>query len=628
MSQQNDIFQTALSLKQLREYLLTEEKPDAPLSYLISQGDCSGEILDKTLKIRATFKMIIFKREWIQVLSPHWTIEVNHQTDFICNQKGAILPRKTGPLTVEITGYVTGDRQSFQLWFPIPLTFQLLLHKRGITPIFSQSLLVKQSEREVTAALPQGEITFSWSAKERENESQETRLSIVDESILIPGYRGVMMESTLRCQVEQGGLFQVTIPFLKGRLLHLSGGSHYRIFQGDDPRIEVYFNRAVTDETVIQITTEYSFFKEIEPLNVLEARRQTGFLVVRQESGRMIDVTDMRGGKRCDLRTLPKGLKSGAIFAAYRWFTPYQISITQIDHIALPVMNAVVEGAHTKFVLSEQGRWLVSVEMRIKNGGRPFLKLNLPDSATILSAFLNNKPVKPVQGNGKIMLPILRSNASGKMVTLEFSYLVKNAILKRSGEIMLPLGAYDIPINRYFCSCYLPDQVKYDRFKGDLEHVAQFKEFIFAPPPMRPVANMTQAGGYSGDDLKKKSAKRRAMAKEMDFDEDSCDDFLMDEVCEEPMCERAIPEPEPMVQSAQMKISSLSSGSIPPMPKMSKISRKRGMKKGLLPVKVELETEGTPLRFQRFWVTEPIQLKWCYRRIKRWFDSSVKPLDN
>ena len=108
------------------------------------------------------------------------------------------------------------------------------------------------------------------------------------------------------------------------------------------------------------------------------------------------------------------------------------------------------------------------MKLTIKNQAQPFLKVELPPGASILTAEVSGEKVKPVQGTDGARVPLLRSGFHPVGVyTVSFVFLHSGAPFAKKGDSNISLPKMDVPINMVEWELFLPDQFKVKAFTGD-----------------------------------------------------------------------------------------------------------------------------------------------------------------
>jgi hypothetical protein len=210
-------------------------------------------------------------------------------------------------------------------------------------------------------------------------------------------------------------------------------------------------------------------------LSFKDAQRETGEVLV--ESAGAMELTAKEGGglKRMDLKEISPYLRSLSRYpmqAAFRFHRqPDQTPSLALDWVRFPdssVLAAVAERAVVTTMVTSEGRSLTEVKLTIKNQAQPFLKLDLPKDASILSAEVAGEKVKPVQGSDGARVPLLRAGfRPTDAYEVSFVFLHSGAPFAKKGGSELALPSMDVPISVLEWEVYLPERYKVKDFRGD-----------------------------------------------------------------------------------------------------------------------------------------------------------------
>jgi hypothetical protein len=131
-------------------------------------------------------------------------------------------------------------------------------------------------------------------------------------------------------------------------------------------------------------------------------------------------------------------------------------------------LSAVAQRAVVTTLVTSEGRSLTEVKLTLKNKAQPFLKLELPAGATILTADVAGEKVKPVQGADGSRVPLLRAGfRPSDAYEISFVFLHAGAPFEKKGDAELALPRMDIPIGHMTWEVFLPQRYKVANFAGD-----------------------------------------------------------------------------------------------------------------------------------------------------------------
>jgi hypothetical protein len=123
------------------------------------------------------------------------------------------------------------------------------------------------------------------------------------------------------------------------------------------------------------------------------------------------------------------------------------------------VLLANVSEARYQVLISKEGKTLVQARYAVRNNQRNFLKITLPTGATLWSAMLAGKTVRPGQSpDGSLLLPLdkARAGEDAPEFAVEIVYLSRGSAWNDKGQFKLALPALDLPVSRTGLLVYHP----------------------------------------------------------------------------------------------------------------------------------------------------------------------------
>ncbi len=205
------------------------------------------------------------------------------------------------------------------------------------------------------------------------------------------------------------------------------------------------------------------------------AQRETGELLVEGIGAMELTPAESGGLRRMDVREASAITRSLARFplqAAFRYnrragdLPKLQLEWTQFPDAR--VLSALAERATITTLMNVEGKSLTEVMLRVRNHAQPFVKIELPAGATLLSAEVEGERVKPVVAPDGSRIPLLRAgfNPSGAY-TVSFVYLLSGTRFEKKGDYEMGLPKLDIPVNLLTWEISLPDRLEVRRFTGN-----------------------------------------------------------------------------------------------------------------------------------------------------------------
>ncbi len=206
-----------------------------------------------------------------------------------------------------------------------------------------------------------------------------------------------------------------------------------------------------------------------------DAQRETGEILVEGQGTLELTAKESGGLKRLDIKEVNpylRALSRYSLQAAFRYHRQTKESpALALEWTRFPdssVLAAIAERATVTTLVTSEGKSLTEVKLTIKNQAQPFLKVELPAGATILTAEVSGQKVKPVQGADGDRVPLRRAGfrPAGAYI-VSFVFLHSGAPFAKKGDSDISLPKMDVPINVLEWELFLPDRFKVKTFTGD-----------------------------------------------------------------------------------------------------------------------------------------------------------------
>src|SRR5258705_6496761 len=213
-------------------------------------------------------------------------------------------------------------------------------------------------------------------------------------------------------------------------------------------------------------------------LALIGAQRETGELLVEGLGSMELTPTESGGLRRMDVHevgAVARSLSRFPLQAAFRFnrragdAPKLQLEWTQFPDSS--VLSAVVERATITTLTNIEGKSLTEVTLRVRNHSQPFVKVELPPGAQLLSAEVEGERVKPALGPDGSRVPLLRVGLnSSSAYTVSFVYMSSGGRFAKNGGYEMTLPKLDIPVNVLTWEVSLPYRLEVRQFGGkDLE---------------------------------------------------------------------------------------------------------------------------------------------------------------
>ena len=144
--------------------------------------------------------------------------------------------------------------------------------------------------------------------------------------------------------------------------------------------------------------------------------------------------------------------------------SPRALHLTVSRYIQQTVLLANVEEARYRVLLTKDGKSLVEARYAVRNNQRSFVKITLPPGASLWSASLAGKTIRPGSGpDASLLLPLskARSGEEAPEFAVEIIYFAPGPSWTDKGRLKVPLPALDLPISRTGLQVFYPPQFRF-----------------------------------------------------------------------------------------------------------------------------------------------------------------------
>eukprot|EP00456_Euglypha_rotunda_P062999 TRINITY_DN5317_c0_g1_i7.p1 TRINITY_DN5317_c0_g1~~TRINITY_DN5317_c0_g1_i7.p1 ORF type:complete len:367 (-),score=37.73 TRINITY_DN5317_c0_g1_i7:194-1294(-) len=306
--------------------------------------------------------------------------------------------------------------------------------------------------------------------------------------------------------------------------------------------------------------------------------REKGFLGIEARTNVEVEFLEGDGIQPVDTSELPQQVWEGAsqpLILGYKFLDPMiSVHLEVKKHADVGVLIAVIEDAHIVMTQTSEGRLLTKVALKVRNTQKQFLRIKTPPKANIWSTAVAGKPVKPARdASGLLMLPMQKSSGSsstdgsGNSFRAELVYFLElGKPMGNRGELNFQIPLMDIPCNNLLVSLYVPEDYAYGDWGGSVKEV---------PYHSRTPLDVTSSYSQTNYQIQQQYAY------------DYAPNYYQEmEVM--PMMD-AMPRKEEAYSSYQKKAPRRA-------PKLAKA--------GVLPVQVDIPTEGRLVRFEQLLVSQ------------------------
>ena len=366
----------------------------------------------------------------------------------------------------------------------------VLLPRQGVDIRLTGGLLSEKSEsgaesKWVAYGRGNESLAFTWRRKTEDHRAtQPLRLRGSLTELLGLGEDATSINAEVNLEVTQGAAREAKVQVPDKVTINQVLGAMVADWEVKGGELSVTFLEPVEQTARFVITGETRSPREgeigIPLLRLLNAERETGGVAVEVlGAGEIKDVKTegLESADATDLGELVASRQSPSL-AAFRFRTGEKITRSLNVKIARytpqAVLMANVEEARYQVLVSSEGKTFVQARYAIRNNQRNFLKITLPAGATLWSASLAGKTVRPGQApDGAVLLPLdkARAGEEAPLFAVEVVYLVRGNAWNDKGQFALALPALDLPVSRTGLLLYHPPLFKVTAEPGTFRSV-------------------------------------------------------------------------------------------------------------------------------------------------------------
>ena len=210
-----------------------------------------------------------------------------------------------------------------------------------------------------------------------------------------------------------------------------------------------------------------------------------------------LSAADQAGMHRIDVRELNPSLQALArlpVLSAFRYQRPAgapapQLALTVKRFEDAGVLAAAADRAVATTLITSEGRALTEVRLDMRNRSQPFLKVELPAGATIVSVDLAGQSAKPSSGPDGTRIPLMRAGLSTSgPYSVSFVYVHAGTPFQKKGEIEMSLPKMDVPVAVVEWEVFVPEQYDARAIDGNMIDARRFRA-VASRGGYRPVSN-------------------------------------------------------------------------------------------------------------------------------------------
>ena len=459
---------------------------------------------------RATLTIDSLREGWTRVEMPSGLMARDARVDgqplpLLPGNPAALLIARAGRavVTLEISVPLAGSAGGESILLPAShasiTRATIALPRTGIDLKVAGGFVAERSETAAetrwTAFAHTGQpLSLSWKRKVDDRRAElPLRTRALVTTVVGLGEDLSQLTSAVRVEVIQGVAREIALTVPEGLTINQVEGATIGDWSVAGGLLRVRLLDPTATEASLVVSGETRAPREgrvvIPLLRMPSAERESGGVAVDVVGAGEIDQRQVRGLEAADPSDLgdPVTGRESPSMVAFRLRPlagdePRALEVTVVRYTPQAVLIANVEEARYRALASEDGLILVEGRYAVRNNQRSFLKVTMPPGATLWSARLAGRPIRPgVAGGDAVLLPLEKGRVGEEAPTfvVELVYLQHASSWAEKGAATLTLPALDLPVSRTGLKLHYSPRFKVEvqpgafRLEGDIGPVAE-----------------------------------------------------------------------------------------------------------------------------------------------------------
>jgi hypothetical protein len=480
-----------------RAYPIERDPEPPPVEATLTRVDYDLRIDGELASGRATLTVDVLKDGWVRVPVPAGLLVREARLD---GKLVSLVPGASGKAGSQLSALLShSGRAVLLLDIAIPVTSStgeesitlpstasgvtrasVQLPRQGVDVRLTGGLLSEKSEsaaesKWIAYARGNEALTFTWRRKTEDHRAtQPLRMRGSLTQLLGLGEDSTSINAEVNLEITQGAARVAKIQIPDKVTINQVLGAMVADWEVKAGELTVTFLEPVEQTARFVVTGETRSPREgeidIPLLRLLNVERETGGVAVEVLAAGEIKDLKFEGLETADATDLGEMVsnRQSPSIAAFRFRTgdsklARSLSLNVARYTPQAVLMANVSEARYQVLISNEGKTLVQARYAVRNNQRNFLKITLPPDATLWSASLAGKAVRPGQSpDGSLLLPLDKARAGEEApeFAVEVVYLSRGTAWNDKGQFKLALPILDLPVSRTGLLVYHPPLFK------------------------------------------------------------------------------------------------------------------------------------------------------------------------
>lgn len=342
----------------------------------------------------------------------------------------------------------------------------LSVPRAGVDLRVSGGLLVESTPGSVSRFVAHGSgdaLSMAWRRRvDDQRANVPLRLRATLTQIVGLAEESAQLTAQVELEAAQGQAQRVRLSLPNGLAVNQVSGPLVADWDATGDSLTVRFLEPLRERTSLVVVGEARIVREgrIEtPLvRVRDVERESGGVAVEVLGAGEIRRQEAKGLEAADPSDLGPTVaaRDSPSLAAFR-FRPLDgqtargLTVELVRYTPEAVLVANVDEARYRVLVAEDGKTLAQARYAVRNNQRAFLAMRLPEGATLWSATVAGRTVRPGRGaDGALLLPLQKGKAGEEApaFAVEVAYFGRTARWTDKGRDRVLLPAVDLPVSK------------------------------------------------------------------------------------------------------------------------------------------------------------------------------------
>jgi hypothetical protein len=306
-------------------------------------------------------------------------------------------------------------------------------------------------------------LTLSWRRKvDDQRANVPLRLRATLTQVVGLAEESAQVTAQVELEATQGQADRVRLALPPGLAVNQVSGPLVADWEAAGDALTVRFLEPLRDRTSFVVAGEARCPREgrIETplLRVAGVERESGGVAVEVLGAGEIRRQEARGLEAADPSDLGPTVaaRDSPSLAAFRFRpqdgqTARALTLELVRYTPEAILVANVDEARYRVLVADDGKTMAQARYAVRNNQRAFMAVRLPEGATLWSASVAGRAVRPGQsGDGALLLPLQKGKAGEEApaFAVEVSYFGRAARWTDRGRDRVTLPAVDLPVSK------------------------------------------------------------------------------------------------------------------------------------------------------------------------------------